>query len=293
MASVNFDSPPASRVRGVFESPPVRHVFVHADERRLHLLDFGGSGPLILLLHGILGHGWMWHDVAPRLTYVGHVLALDFRGYGESQWSREARYASDDHASDVQTVLNALGEGTADIVGFSSGGLVGLGLAARCPELVSSLVMVDIAPASALSETDVPPVPGEYGDHAQALEAERRLSPRADERMLQAMALFGARPVADGKLARKHDDFFLSRWPFRRDQRWVELAALEQPVLIVRASESPVLSADEAARMVGIARNGSLVEVEGSGHLVPVEQPHALADVICAFLGSSADRRPS
>jgi pimeloyl-ACP methyl ester carboxylesterase len=284
MASAVFDSPSAGRERDVFESPPVRHLFVHVDERRLHLLDFGGSGPLILLLHGILGHSWMWHDVAPRLTDVGHVLALDFRGYGDSQWSREAKYTSDDHASDVQTVLDALGDGAADIVGFSSGGLVGLGLAARCPELVSSLVMVDIAPASSLSETDMPPVPSEYADHGQALEAERRLSPRAAEHMLRAMALFGTRPVGDGKLARKHDAFFLSRWPFRADQRWVELAALEQPVLIVRASESPVLSAAEAARMVGIARNGSLVEVEGSGHLVPVEQPHVLALAIRAFL---------
>jgi pimeloyl-ACP methyl ester carboxylesterase len=268
----------------VFESPSVRHLFVQADERRLHLLDFGGTGPLILLLHGILGHSWMWHDVAPRLTDLGHVLALDFRGYGDSQWSGEAQYTSDDHASDVQAVLNALGGGAADIVGFSSGGLVALGLAARRPELVSSLVMVDIAPASALSETDVPGVPGEYGDHGQALEAERRLSPRAAEHMLQAMALFGTRPVADGKLARKHDRFFLSRWPFRADQRWVEFAAVEQQVLIVRASESPVLSAAEADRMLGVARNGSLVEVEGSGHLVPVEQPRALAEAIRIFL---------
>ncbi|HSC02669.1 MAG TPA: alpha/beta hydrolase [Solirubrobacteraceae bacterium] len=283
MASALFDSR-ASHGDGVFESAPVRHVFLRADERRLHLLDFGGTGPVILLLHGILGHSWMWHEVAPRLTDLGRVLALDSRGYGDSQWSREAQYTSDDHASDVQTVLNALGGGAADVVGFSSGGLVALGLAARCPELVSSLVMVDIAPASSLAETDVPEVPGEYGDHGQALEAERRLSPRAAERMLEAMALFGTRPVADGKLARKHDGFFLSRWPFRADQRWVELAALEQPVLIVRASESPVLSAAEAARMVGIARNGLLVEVEGSGHLVPVEQPHALAEAIRAFL---------
>ena len=268
----------------MFESPPVRHVFVHVDERRMHLLDFGGSGPLILLLHGILGHGWMWHDVAPRLTDLGHVLALDFRGYGDSQWSRLGQYTSDDHAADVQTVLNAVGGGAAAVVGFSSGGLVGLALAARCPELVSSLVMVDIAPASSLSETDVPAVPAEYGGHGQALEAERRLSPRAGERMLQAMALFGTRPVADGKLARKHDGYFLSRWPFRADQRWVELAALEQPVLIVRAAESPVLSAADAARMVALARNGSLVEVEGSGHLVPVEQPQALADAIRTFL---------
>jgi pimeloyl-ACP methyl ester carboxylesterase len=284
VASAVFDSPPVGASRGVFESPPVRHIFVHLDGRRLHLLDFGGTGPLILLLHGILGHGWMWHDVAPRLADLGRVLALDFRGYGESQWSREAQYSSEDHASDVQDVLSALGCGPADVVGFSSGGLVGLALAARCSELVSSLVMVDIAPASPLSETDLSPVPGEYGDHGQALEAERRLSPRAAERMLQAMALFGTRPAAEGNLARKHDVFFLSRWPFRSDQRWVELAALEQPVLVVRASESPVLSAAEAARMVGIARSGSLIEVEGSGHLVPVEQPHALAETIRAFL---------
>lgn len=292
MASTVFESPPPRHVRGVFQSPPVRHLFIHVEGLRLHLLDFGGTGPLILLLHGILGNGWMWHDVAPRLTDLGHVLALDFRGYGDSQWSRGEQYASEDHASDVQAVLDTLGMGAAAIVGFSSGGLVGLGLAARCPALVSRLVMVDIAPASSLSETDVPTLPGEYGDHDEALEIERRLSPRAAEGMLQAMTQFGTRPVAGGKLARKHDGFFLSRWPFRGDQRWVELAALQQPVLIVRASESPVLSAADAARMVGIARDASLVEVKESGHLVPVEQPRALAEVIRPFLARSADRRP-
>jgi len=264
------------------------HRFLQVDGLRLHVLDFGGAGRPVLLLHGVLGQAWMWAGVAPALTGAGRVLALDLRGYGDSQWSPTGAYATEDHAGDAAAVIERFGAGAADVVGFSWGGLVGLALAARRPDLVRRLAIVDVPPSFAQSDTEVPPLAGEYASHAEAVEAERRLSPRAQDGMLDVMASHGTRPTAGGRLARKHDPTFLQRWPFRRDDRWEQLRALGAPLLIVRASDSAVLSEDEADRMRGEARAATLVRIADCGHLVAVERPGPLAAAVTAFLGEPA-----
>jgi pimeloyl-ACP methyl ester carboxylesterase len=267
-------------------SARVSHLFVEVAGARIHLLDFGGSGRPVILLHGVLGQAWMWHDAAPGLAAHGRVLALDFRGYGDSQWGGEG-YSTDGHADDVEAVIEALGAEEVDLVGFSWGGLVALALAARRPELVRRLAMVDIPPSSTQSETELPPLTGAYADHADAVESERRLSPRADEEMLSVMAAFGTRAAPGGGLTRKLDPFFLERWPFRGDNRWDELRALKQRLLVVHALQSQVLSGDDAARMREEAHDASLVEIDDCGHLIPVERPAQLSAALADFLGAS------
>jgi pimeloyl-ACP methyl ester carboxylesterase len=261
----------------------VEHRFVHANGLRLHLLDFGGDGPETLLLHGVGGGAWVWHAVAPQLAGTRRVLALDLRGYGESQWSQGGRYATDDHVTDVEAVIATLDLDEIDLIGFSWGGLIGLGLAARSPR-VNRLGMVDIGPSSPLSETEVMPLPYRSADMEEAIEGERSLAPRAHARTLEAAAALLTAPAAEGGFVRKLDPFFLTRWPFRADDRWDELRALDRELLIVHAEESRVLPGEVAQRMRDEARRATLVEIAGSGHLVPIEQPDALVAALDRFL---------
>lgn len=266
------------------DMPRVEHVYVQTDSLRLHLLDFGGEGGgrTVQLLHGVGGGAWVWHDVGPLLRRLGRVLALDFRGYGESQWSAEGAYATDDHVDDLVALLSPT-DRPVDVVGFSWGGLVGLALAARRPELVRRLAIVDIAPSSPLGETDVRPLPLVLQQHEDAVEAERALAPRAAGATLDAVAALQTRPAEDGRLVRKLDPRFAERWPFRADDRWAELAAVSCPVLVVRAGDSPVLSREEADRMNTYAHI-RLVEIPDCGHLVPLERPAELAAALAEFL---------
>ena len=125
-----------------------RHQFIHTNGLRLHLLDYGGTGPPILLLHGVLGQAWMWRAVAPALSPLGRVIAPDFRGYGDSQWSVGQEYRTVDHAQDIRAICAELGLTTAKVVGFSWGALVGLALSQQAVGLVDRLVMIDIGPSS-------------------------------------------------------------------------------------------------------------------------------------------------
>lgn len=259
------------------------HRFADVNGLRLHMLEFGGEGRPIVLLHGVGGNAWMWLAVARGLERSGRVLAVDFRGYGESQWSPDQEYTTDDHVSDLEGLLGALELSEADVVGFSWGGLVGLGLAARTGR-VRRLAIVDVPPSFAQSDVDIPALSYTFTASGDAVEAQRRLSPRAGGPLLEAVAALAIRPSDGGHLVKKHDPFFVYRWPFRNDDLWQCLPSLRVPTLVIRAAGSPVLSADVAQRMVDELPGGRLVEIPDCGHLIPVEQPALLAASLAEFL---------
>jgi len=65
-------------------------TFHASDNLLLHGLDYGGRGrPPLLFLHGGSAHAHWWDFVAPAFTEHFHVMALDQRGHGDSQWTRE------------------------------------------------------------------------------------------------------------------------------------------------------------------------------------------------------------
>lgn len=149
---------------------PVTHAFAESDGLRLHALDFGGQGPPLLLLHGVGGHAWMWHEVVRDLAGTCRPIALDLRGYGDSQWSPGRAYSTDQHVRDAAALLDFLGIERVDVAGFSWGGLIGLGLAAREPNRVGHLAMIDIPPSFTQSETEIPRLPGRFEDRRDAID---------------------------------------------------------------------------------------------------------------------------
>jgi pimeloyl-ACP methyl ester carboxylesterase len=261
----------------------VEHRFIQANGLRLHCLDFGGDGRPVVCLHGVTGHAWVWSEVAENLAGVARVYSLDMRGFGDSQWSSSHSYSTPDHVSDLGEVLSSLGLEQVDLVGSSWGGLVALAFAAKHVGRVSRLALVDISPSSNQAEDDVPPRAESFADHAAAVEAERDAHPHASDAMVEVMASHGTRPGAEGRLYRKNDSYFLGRWPFRSDDLWGDLTSFDIPVLVVHAEKSFIPIA-VAERMVSTLKDGTLVTVPESGHVVPVENPSALSEHLRAFL---------
>jgi glycerol-3-phosphate dehydrogenase len=109
----------------------------------LHWKDYGGSGRAIVLVHGLGGSIASWDSVAPWLTHLGRVTALDLPGFGLSppraDWSLET------HARAIDEFTEAIGP-PAVLVGNSMGGLLSEMVAANSPKLVDALVL--IAPAT-------------------------------------------------------------------------------------------------------------------------------------------------
>ena len=66
------------------------------------MISFGGTGPTILLLHGLMGRATTWRPVAPWLTRYGRVVGLDARGHGHSP-HRGGGWRTEDFVADAAT----------------------------------------------------------------------------------------------------------------------------------------------------------------------------------------------
>jgi pimeloyl-ACP methyl ester carboxylesterase len=265
-------------------SDELRRRWLEVDGRALHRLEFGGSGPLVVCLHGVTGSAWGWHHVARELKAAGHrVVACDLRGHGDSAWAGPEEYGTEALASDLAAVLGDLGDGPADVVGSSWGALVGLALAAARPELVRRLAMVDIEPSFDQPEIIDPPRPGRFASLDEAAASWRAANPSAPEDLIQLLAAAASRPEAGGARAAAHDPLFLRRWPFRAENWWSALDRVDAPTLVVTAERSWV-RAEVGDEMADRLRRGQRANLPGVTHTVPIDAPAALAATLVRFL---------
>lgn len=114
---------------------------VTADGVRIHIREIG-DGPGVLMIHGWSLSGEVWDRQIRVLAEGGHrVVAMDMRGHGLSDAPFDG-YDIGTLTADAETVVEQRGLGPAAIVGWSLGGMVGLRLARRRPDLVRALVLV-------------------------------------------------------------------------------------------------------------------------------------------------------
>ena len=100
-----------------------------------------GSGPVLLLLHGIANSSQTWEHVAPRLSEHFTLIAPDLLGHGESATPR-GDYSLGAHATGVRDLLTALGIEHVTVVGHSLGGGIAMQFAYQFPERCERLVLV-------------------------------------------------------------------------------------------------------------------------------------------------------
>ena len=102
-----------------------------------------GHGPPVVLLHGLASSIYTWKDVLPALATRHDVVALDLPGFGDS--AVPERFNSEQAVRAVVTLMDRLRIARASLVGNSLGGAVAVVIAARAPERVDRLVLVDAA----------------------------------------------------------------------------------------------------------------------------------------------------
>jgi pimeloyl-ACP methyl ester carboxylesterase len=122
-----------------------RSAILERDGVRLAYLDFGGTGPPVLLLHGLAGHAREWADTAGWLTERARVFGLDARGHGRSE-RNPADVSRRAHVEDVAFMVDRLQLGPVLLVGQSLGGQTAFLFAAEHPELVRGVVVAEASP---------------------------------------------------------------------------------------------------------------------------------------------------
>jgi pimeloyl-ACP methyl ester carboxylesterase len=163
---------------------------LHRDGTRVACRDFGGEGPSVLLLHGLAGHADEWAQTASWLTGRCRVVAPDARGHGRSERFPDD-VSRDSLVADAAFVVERLGLDPVVVVGQSLGGLTALSLAARRPELVRALVLVDASPGDGGDDVE---------DEVRAISKALREWPAAFDSRSEAHAFFAGR-FGDGLAA--------------------------------------------------------------------------------------------
>ncbi|MEP3052288.1 MAG: alpha/beta hydrolase [Erythrobacter sp.] len=124
-------------------SGPTSQTFI-SQRLRLHYVDWGNRGkPPLVLIHGGRDHARSWDWTAEALRDDYHVIAMDHRGHGDSDWVSDGNYHSSDMVYDVAQLIHQLGVGPVSIVSHSMGGNVALRYTGTFPDMVSKLVAIE------------------------------------------------------------------------------------------------------------------------------------------------------
>jgi pimeloyl-ACP methyl ester carboxylesterase len=263
--------------------------FVTVNSLKLHLLESGAPGaPALCFLHGGAAHAHWFDAVTPAFTDRYHVVALDQRGHGESEWVVPPAYGTADFTGDLLELMSAMGWGRMILAGHSMGGHNAMTFAAWHPERVAALVIIDSRPAIPVERLHVMHARGlripRLHPTAEAAAATFRLLPRettADPALLAHMAANAVAPREGGWGWRFDPQTHGERRPV---DAWPLVHRITAPTLVVRGGLSPVLTEEMAERLRATIPKASLVTIPNAYHHLTLDQPVAFTAALRSFL---------
>jgi pimeloyl-ACP methyl ester carboxylesterase len=256
---------------------------------QLHVLEWGRAGaPPLCFLHGGAAHAHWFDAVTPAFTERFHVVSLDQRGHGESQWAVPPAYRTEDFAADLEALMDALGWSRVTLIGHSMGGHNAMSFAAWHPDRVAGLVIVDSRPVIPAERLDVMHARGLRAPRvhasAEAAAATFRLLPRETLADPALLAHMGRQAVGrrDGGWGWRFD-------PATHGERqpvdaWPLLGKITAPTLVVRGGLSPVLTEAMAGRLCASIPRASLVTIPKAYHHLTLDAPVEFTAALTRFL---------
>jgi pimeloyl-ACP methyl ester carboxylesterase len=260
---------------------------------RLHYLEWNpGATRTIVLLHGNSANAWWWQPLADAMRATDfRLLALDQRGHGDSEWVRPPAYGPLEYAHDLARFIAQYAPPRPFVIGHSMGGISALTFAAEYPGAARAIVAIDAAVTSNdrrnhyLRRLRGLPVIN-YPDRETAL-ARFRLMPKEGEiapNTLRTIAEKSLGQTSEGRWTMKFDrDSFLGSDGI---DVLVAIERIRDPLLLIRAEHSRIMTAEGAARAVASNPKAALVTIAGAHHHVILEQPATVARTIEEFIAS-------
>lgn len=246
-----------------------------------------GTGPVVVLLHGLGSCADDWWLQFPALAARYRVVAPDLRGHGRTD-KPPGPYTVPQMAEDVARLMEALGVDSAHIVGLSLGGAVAQAIAARHPRQVRSLTLVNTFarlrprhPATwwNLLRRGTALLTGRLDRQAEVLA--RAMFPHPGQRGLRRAAVERLRandPVA----------YRAAIWAALRFDGRDLLARIRAPTLVVAGAEDTTVDLPTKQELAAKIPGARLVIVPRSGHATPIDRPAEFNRLLLEFLRSSA-----
>lgn len=248
-----------------------------ARTRLLHVAEDVGSGPVVLLIHGIASTAATFTHLTPILAADHRVISIELLGFGESPDG--TTYSIEEHVAWLERTIRALKLKSFTVIGHSLGGLLMARYARRNPNRVQRLIMVN------------PPIfldPEDIGDRTERLAANAYLR---SYQFLRANKDFTLRnfkvvarllPIKGALVVADHD------WdPFKRTMRHCieeqttvsDVGGIDTPIDIVYCS-TDYLVLNRALQLIGRFRHVSLHRLRGGDHLISPRVARSISNVL-------------
>jgi len=260
----------------------------------------GGCGPALVLVNGWSASGLAWPRAWVReLEDSFRVIRVDNRGSGYSRFA-PTPFTMDDMADDVAAVLDAAEADQAIVAGMSMGGMIAQEFAIHHPRRLAGLVLIATRP----------PAPAYVIPEAGSVIIELVQSPRKGETLETYFAKrwstatgtgFAERePEAIAELARQTAERPTPRVMLMHQLRAVSgwghaerLTRIDAPAAVVHGTEDRLIHVLNGQRLAAMIPDARYLELEGVGHLPPLEAPDELLDMIAEVASVDARAEPS
>ena len=236
-----------------------------------------GSGPPLVILHGLFGAGRNWTNVAQSLAANYRVYLPDARNHGASPWAESMSYV--EMAHDVLALIERERLQQPFVIGHSMGGKTAMTLALSHPQAVGGVAVIDIAPES---------YTGQFSSYVSAMRnLDVGAAGRREVRRTLAESLRADAPVdfLMQTLRRERDRFdwrpnLLATGSCMRDlcdfPASLREARYEGPALFIAGAESDYLQPASLPGIRALFPSAALERIEDAGHWVHADQPEAL-----------------
>ena len=284
---------------------PTSNTFI-SQRLRLHYVDWGNADkPPLLLIHGGRDHCRSWDWTAEALRDDWHVIALDHRGHGDSEWASDGNYRTMDMVYDVAQLVHQLGLAPVTIVSHSWGANVSLRYAGLFPEDVAKLVAIEgifPTPDWELRMKDVPfarrvrdyiaekrkaagRLPRRYATLQDAYARMKSENPYLTDVQARHLTIHGINRNEDGTFTWKFDPYVHIDHPYdisteRKHELW---EAITCPTLLLNGADSWAGNPERDGRIKHF-RDGKVIEFENAGHWLHHDQFDRFIDTLREFL---------
>jgi esterase len=276
---------------------PIAHSTgrVQSGDVTIHFRKLGNRGHLpLLIVHGLSYCSWDWLEAAQALGADREVVAMDMRGFGESEWSPRKDYSVPTMGRDIVNVLEHLGWGRAVLAGHSMGGRSATYAAAQEGERVAGLALVDYspenAPTGAKRTTEaVAGVPDRFASIQKAMDYFGQTNLERFEQYLKAV---------EGGFIVKRDTHFRDQFrkiletgerPKLGVDMWKVIQDVRCPILSIRGSRSDMYAPETKEKMRAANPGLRVVEVD-AGHNVAGENVEGFLSALRPFLASLEEK---
>lgn len=268
--------------------------WLELDGLRFHYTEWGApTAPPVVMLHGLNVQCHTWDPIARDLARDHHVIAMDMRGHGDSDWAR-AGYRVRSMARDVHGLIDALGIGPVHLVGHSAGVRVAIAVAGEKPETIRTLALSDAGPANSKSGAvamrdfigATTNLKG-FRNEKEARDFYVKWHPEWTDEFIDLHVKYQLRVNWAGKLVPKADPDV--QWITSSvslpdvEYLWKMSEKLVMPTLLMVGRQSNVLDEEVVDRMLAAMPNAR-VRWFATGHYFMRENPAEFIEVLRGFL---------